>query len=103
MRKILFIINPGASGGQGELVWEKFRSMWPDNIDPGDVKISSAPGHAREIAASTEGYDILATVGGDGTISEIINGIMDRAGSTPSLAIIPAGTGNGTPVSETED
>jgi YegS/Rv2252/BmrU family lipid kinase len=94
MRKILFIINPGASGGQGEVTWNRFRSQWPDDIVPEDVIVTDYPGHAREIASSVNGYDTLATVGGDGTVNEIVNGIMEREGSRQSLAIIPAGTGN---------
>jgi YegS/Rv2252/BmrU family lipid kinase len=94
MRRILFIIKPGASGGQGEVTWNRFQSLWPDTIDPQDVIITEGPGHAREVAASAAGYDTLATVGGDGTVNEIMNGIMERDGSPLSLAIIPAGTGN---------
>jgi diacylglycerol kinase (ATP) len=94
MRRILFIINPGASGGQGEVTWNRFQSLWTDTIDSADVIITEGPGHAREIAASAVGYDTLATVGGDGTTNEIMNGIMERDGSPPSLSIIPAGTGN---------
>jgi len=81
MRRILFIINPGASGGQGEATWNRFQSLWPDAIDPEDVIITEGPGHAREIAASAAGYDTLATVGGDGTTNETMNGIMERDGS----------------------
>jgi len=94
MGKTLFIVNPGASGGQGEVAWNRFRNLWPDAIDPEDVRITNGPGHAGEMAASADGYDILATVGGDGSVNEILNGIMKRDGDHPCLAIIPAGTGN---------
>jgi len=94
MRRILFIINPGASGGQGEVIWNKLQSLWPDGIDPNDVIITEYPSHAREIATSAVDYDTVAIIGGDGTVNEIINGIMDHEGSPPSLSIIPAGTGN---------
>jgi YegS/Rv2252/BmrU family lipid kinase len=94
MGKNLFIVNPGASGGQGEIAWNRFREMWPDTIDPEDVRFTDGPGHATEIAASADGYDILTTIGGDGSVNEIFNGVMKRDGAHPGLAIIPAGTGN---------
>jgi diacylglycerol kinase family enzyme len=94
VRRILFILNPLAAGGQGEITWNRFRSLWPEEIDPADVVTTAAPGHATQIAASASAYDVLASVGGDGTINEITNGIMDRDGSRPTLSIIPAGTGN---------
>jgi len=94
MGRNLFIVNPGASGGQGEIAWNRFRELWPEAIDPTDVRVTERPGHASEIAASAEGYNILTGVGGDGCVNEIFNGVMKREGPHPCLAIIPAGTGN---------
>jgi YegS/Rv2252/BmrU family lipid kinase len=94
MGKNLFIVNPGAAGGQGEIAWNRFRKLWPGSIEPKDVRITERPGHASEIATSTDGYDILTVVGGDGTVNEVFNGVMKWDGTHPSLAIIPAGTGN---------
>lgn len=51
-------------------------------------------GHARELASAyASEFSALAGIGGDGTISEIINGLADCGGGTP-LAIIPSGTAN---------
>ena len=94
MGRNLFIVNPGASGGQGKVAWTRFCDLWPDSIDPKDVRVTEGPGHARQIAASVEDYDILTAVGGDGSVNEIFNGVMKRAGIHPRIAIIPAGTGN---------
>ena len=94
MGRNLFIVNPGASGGQGEVAWNRFTDLWPDAIDPEDVRVTEGPGHAREIAASADGYEILTAVGGDGSVNEIFNGVMKKDGPHPRLAIIPAGTGN---------
>ena len=44
-------------------------------------------------AFSEEGVDLIVAVGGDGTVNEVINGMM-RALRKPLLAIIPNGTGN---------
>ncbi len=90
----LYIINPAGHGGAGTTAWEEFKKLWPNQIDHKDTIITKKPGHALEIAASAESYDILAAVGGDGTVGEIMSGIMERREPRPKLAIIPGGTGN---------
>ena len=94
MSNILYIINPAGHGGAGTKAWAAFKALWPDEIDAGNAIVTDGPGHAQEIAASVEGYDTFAAVGGDGTVGEVMSGIMDRQGPQPTLAIIPAGTGN---------
>jgi len=94
MSHILFIINPAVHGGMGMKVWEKFTSLWPDPIDSADVIVTESPGHAKEVAAAQSDYAILAVVGGDGTVGEVMSGIMERQGTKSKVAIIPAGTGN---------
>ena len=94
MNRRLYIINPAGHGGKGTAAWDTFKTLWPDPIDPEHVMITERPGHAREIAACAEGVDTLVAVGGDGTIGEVISGIMDREEPRPNLAVIPTGTGN---------
>ena len=43
--------------------------------------------------AADEGFEIVAAAGGDGTINEVVNGLV-QASRTPVLGIIPLGTGN---------
>lgn len=52
--------------------------------------------HAFDIASqvSKENIDLIVAVGGDGTIHEIINGILSQDKFKPQLAILPNGTGN---------
>ena len=88
--KTRVICNPASSGGgydpeelHGEL--EGYELEWITTESPGD---------ARE--ASRNWRDgLLIVVGGDGTISEVVNG-LGRAGfpAGVTLAILPAGTGN---------
>ena len=94
MSKSLYIINPAGHGGVGPRVWEEFKTLWSDLIDPEHIVITERPGHAREIVVSTQGYDIFTAIGGDGTVGEVISGIMEHPEPRPRLAIIPAGTGN---------
>ncbi|MBV9356722.1 MAG: diacylglycerol kinase family lipid kinase, partial [Chloroflexi bacterium] len=55
------------------------------------------PGHARELArtAAADGCERVIAVGGDGTVSQIANGLL---GTDCALGIIPAGTGNDFPL-----
>ncbi len=94
MTKILFVINPAGHGGAGIKVWEKLQAEWREQIDSEDVIFTERQGHSREIASSAKGYDILTAVGGDGTVGEIMSGILDHHSPHPKLGIIPAGTGN---------
>lgn len=94
MGKILFIVNPAASGGRGKDTWDRFCGLWSEPIAAEDVRITEAPGHAGEIAGKAEGYEVVASVGGDGCVNEIMNGMMGKEGSPQRLAVIPAGTGN---------
>jgi YegS/Rv2252/BmrU family lipid kinase len=93
MNKTLFIINPAGNGGAGIRVWDIFKKLWNEAIDEKDVIFTERPLQAVEIASSAEGYDIVAAVGGDGTVNEVMEGVYKNI-SNPSLAIIPAGTGN---------
>ncbi len=94
MSNILYVINPAGHGGAGIKVWEQVQSQWSNQIDSEDVHFTERQGHARKIAAAARGYDILTAIGGDGTVGEIMSGIMDHVDPRPKLAIIPAGTGN---------
>jgi len=66
------------------------------SADPGARMLETrVPGHARELAlhAVDGGHDRVIAVGGDGTIQEVVNGLME-AGAEISLGIVPGGNGN---------
>ena len=60
-----------------------------------DVAMTSGKGNANELASSSSGYDVVLSCGGDGTINEVINGLMsiDKE-SRPSMGVIELGSGN---------
>ncbi len=63
-----------------------------------DSVMSERPGHAMELAedAVKAGRDLICSVGGDGTLNEVGNGILRGAagGEVPCLGIIPGGRGS---------
>ena len=61
-----------------------------------DLCPTSGPGDARRLAleASEQGYDRVVAAGGDGTVHEVVTGLLDGGNSRPSLGIVPLGTAN---------
>lgn len=52
------------------------------------------PGHARKLAGDyAPSVDVLLSAGGDGTLNEVVNGVVDARSDTP-IAILPSGTAN---------
>jgi diacylglycerol kinase (ATP) len=53
------------------------------------------PGHAGLLAtaACDKGFDIILAAGGDGTLNQVVNGVLN-AGGHPTVGAIPMGTGN---------
>ncbi len=96
MNRVLYIINPTSNGGAGIKVWEHFRRELSAAISPRDVHFTRHSHHARELASAAVGYDLIVAVGGDGTVGEVISGIMagNPENPRPALAVLPAGTGN---------
>lgn len=92
-KRILFIVNP-ISG-------HKAKQSFPNRVAHcmafanffNEIVFTTHAGHATELAAEAVGrYDIVAAVGGDGTINEVAHSLI---GTETALAVIPYGSGNG--------
>lgn len=63
-----------------------------------EVLTTGHRGHATELArkARTDGHDVVVSVGGDGTLNEVVNGLLaDGTGpDVPTLGIVPGGSTN---------
>jgi diacylglycerol kinase (ATP) len=59
------------------------------------VAFTEAPGHAIQLAreAAEQGRELVAALGGDGTVNEVVNGLAESGATGPELAILPFGTG----------
>lgn len=91
-----FIVNPNAGSGRGMKLWKAMaRYMDNHNIEY-EAFLTEGTGDARIIAGKlTDGVReprYIITVGGDGTMNEVLDGVSFHA--PLSLGYIPAGTGN---------
>lgn len=94
--EIKMIFNPHADRGRS---WDRASYLQSVLERHGGASWSASeyPGHAVALAseAAKEGFRIVAAVGGDGTVHEVINGIMQvPKEQRPTLAVIPVGSGN---------
>ncbi len=97
--KAKVIVNPMAKKGGAGRSWPEIEQRLRQSIGDFDVsfttEIGAASGIARE--AIGQGYDHLVAVGGDGTVNEVLNGVMaNDALINPDTVLcpIPAGTAN---------
>src|SRR5215208_7985866 len=95
-RKVKIILNPMADMGNAWRVARDLRSITEQH---GGVDWSGTvyPGHAIELAkqAGEQGYDMVIAMGGDGTVHEVVNGLMNvPEDKRPLLDIVPVGSGN---------
>jgi diacylglycerol kinase (ATP) len=88
------IVNPRSGGGLSASRWAKLVGPITDGLGPFDTRFTEAPGHGRRIAGeeARAGRPMVIALGGDGTISEVADGLLD-AGGASVLGIIPRGTG----------
>ena len=91
------IINPTAGGG---LALAAIEARLADRLGA-TVRRTERVGHAEALAAEARrsGFDRVVAVGGDGTVGEVVNGLVSCSTGTPNmprptLGIIPLGTGN---------
>ncbi|NMA66073.1 MAG: diacylglycerol kinase family lipid kinase, partial [Clostridiaceae bacterium] len=90
----IFIVNPAAGKGRSLQMIEVIKNRFKNFNQTYEIKVTEAPGHAKELAYdSAKNNDLVRiySVGGDGTLNEVVNGI---AGSNAELGIIPCGSGN---------
>lgn len=86
------MINPTAGRGSARRVWEQIKDSL-DRWGKWEAALTAGPGQAEELArtAAARGFNRVVAVGGDGTLSEVVNGLV---GTPVGLGLIPAGTGN---------
>lgn len=63
-----------------------------------DVAETAHRGHGRELGAraAADGLELVVTLGGDGTVNEVVNGLLEHGPrpDLPTLAVVPGGSTN---------
>ena len=90
MRRALVIANPASRGGARRLS-AAVRALEQSGF-VADAASTEYAGHAAKIAAErAASYDVVFTLGGDGTAMDVMGAL---AGKGPPVGILPGGTGN---------
>lgn len=92
--RILFIVNPISGGQVKTFIPSLIDQYLDDSLYDAEIIFTEYAGHATKIAeeAVAANIDIVACVGGDGTINEVASA-LESSGKT--MAIVPCGSGNG--------
>lgn len=87
-------MNPKSGKGSVLKNWSKYRETASHLFDDFDEFLTEGKGHASEIAKSLaeEKYEKIIVVGGDGTLHEVVNGVLQSEGDLPILCMIDGGT-----------
>jgi len=96
-KSLTVLLNPHSGGKRGARLWQAVEPLLQAGGLEAVVLPTEHPGHARELARELElgPGAALCALGGDGTVHEAVNGIMERpAENRPPLAVLPAGSGN---------
>lgn len=97
----VFIVNPVSGNGRTGRHWPAYESLFRRHLKASfEVRKTERPWHAAELAkeAVTQGATTVVCVGGDGTLNEVTNGLLDGTGRPwnpeARLAVLSLGTGS---------
>lgn len=97
-KKFYFVVNPCSANGSTGKWWLDFIPMLDKAGLLYNWSFTTGPYTAPAIAsrAALNGYDVVAAVGGDGTVCEVLNGFLDngrQVNPSGAMAVLPRGTG----------
>ncbi|MGD8586544.1 MAG: diacylglycerol kinase family lipid kinase [Chloroflexota bacterium] len=102
MRTVV-IFNPAADHGRARRLQSQIPD-WAEEFGGCDLWLTERPGHAAVLArrALDQGYELVIAAGGDGTMHEVANGLVEsgQSGSLTAgapMGIVPIGSGNDYP------
>ncbi len=98
-RDWFIIVNPNAGNGKGKKDWERISGLFGKEEIPVQAKFTTRKGQAIDFTgdAIEKGFRQIISVGGDGTLNEVVNGIFSQDKVSPgqvTIGMIPVGTGN---------
>jgi len=95
VKKVILLYNPFSGNGLGNTNSMKLKELLEAKGVEVEMKQSERAKHFMELGKTMDfsGYDVVVVCGGDGTLFETMQGIIERKLETP-VAICPGGTGN---------
>ncbi|MGW4437086.1 diacylglycerol/lipid kinase family protein [Streptomyces sp. NPDC004596] len=95
--RALIVVNPASGSHSPELV-RQVAELCEACLERAEVHLTSAPGDAtgavrRALERKQGAPDLVVAVGGDGTVREVVQGLVPATGRA-TLAVVPGGTGN---------
>ena len=92
MNKKLIILNPAAHSDKAAHLADRIHTL----SGGVEVRTTTMPGDAERIAreAVIEGFNCIIAAGGDGTINEVVNGLVGAGDPSVTLGVLPVGTMN---------
>jgi YegS/Rv2252/BmrU family lipid kinase len=99
MTKYKVIANPNAGHGKGAKSIPEIERLMKEHGLDFDLVRTEGVGHGIRLArqAALDGYDVVVAAGGDGTVNEVLNGLMEARAAgpqRPALGVLCAGRGN---------
>jgi len=97
LKKFYLIVNPAGGTKKGLDILDKVKPLFQEANAELTILNTDYAGHAKDLANELDysGYDGLCAIGGDGTMFEMVNGMLKRDDQdTIPLGLITGGTGN---------
>lgn len=95
-KRVLFIVNPvsGVNQSRKSMLADVVAARFDPELFEWEIRLSESAVHVQKLSreATAAGVDIIVAVGGDGTLNQVVKGMI---GSNATLALVPAGSGNG--------
>lgn len=93
--KIHFIINPASGGGSTGKTWAQMRSYIESKLGTFSFEFTANKGHGIDLAkrAAEKSVEKIVAIGGDGSISEIVSGILLSGNTNVVIGVLNLGTG----------
>jgi diacylglycerol kinase (ATP) len=91
-KELGIILNPAAGSGRAGDIRNRLISCLREKKIPFQLEFTKGPGHAKRISfRMSETIETIVAAGGDGTVNEVVSGIV---GKKATIAILPIGSGN---------
>jgi diacylglycerol kinase (ATP) len=92
----VLVVNPRSGGGRARAAAPAVSEALSRAGYQVELRETAAPGGAESLGAGARDADVVVTLGGDGTVSEVVNGVLGREDWPANLTVtpLPLGTGN---------